>query len=127
MCFCKRLICIKYNYVRVDMNWGVYGNYFLFYFGAFSGIFFYCLICKIVPSINFILEIGKNTMVIFPLHPLVFSFLTGILVLGLKLPFSYINNSLFISVSYTIITIIILIPFAYFLCRHIPCAVGMKS
>lgn len=125
VCILIQFIVIRYNDF-VDMNSGRFGNIFLFYAGASTGIFLCMLIAKSLPYLKIITEIGKNTLVIFSLHMRMFSILTGITVIIFNIPLSFLENSLLAAISYSIVTIGIL-AFAGNLIRiYIPWVLGIR-
>lgn len=125
VCIVMQLIVVQHN-DYVDMNSGMFGNIFLFYVGAAFGIFLCVLIAKTLPYLKFISEIGKNTLVIFSLHIRVFSILTGIIVIILKIPISFIENSLLTAISYAIVTTGVLTSVGNFMRLHMPWALGLR-
>jgi fucose 4-O-acetylase-like acetyltransferase len=101
-------------------------NYFSFYLAALAGILFWSQIARLIkPNIVFS-EIGKNTLVIFPSHLLLFPFFTGILVYAFRIPKASIEHSNLVALAYTIIAICILVPFAWFLNYYLPFLLGRK-
>ncbi|MBL1210768.1 acyltransferase family protein [Geminocystis sp. GBBB08] len=99
-------------------------NYLYFYLAALSGIFFWCQISKIIKPHQIFAEIGKNTIVIFPLHLLLFPFFTGIAVYILKIPKELIDQSDIVALIYALFAIFILVPVSWFLNRYIPFIIG---
>lgn len=89
---------------QADIRLNHINNYFLFYIAAVSGVVFTLFVSKVIHK-NFILEyIGKNTLVLFALHPLVFIYIGKI--------FKYIllpKASLLGPIYYVIISILIII------------------
>jgi acyltransferase len=104
---------------------GIFGkNYFYFYLAALSGILFWAQISRLIKPNKLLTEIGKNTLVIFPLHLLVFPFFTGILVYVFKVPKSSIEHSNIVALAYTILSALILLPIAWGLNRYVPFLLG---
>lgn len=107
---------------------GAFGkNYFYFYLAALSGILFWLQCSRWIQANRICEAIGKNTLVIFPLHPLVFSFLTGALVYLLKIPKVSLDRANFsdlIGLGYAIAALAILVPMAEFLNRYTPWLLG---
>ena len=60
------LVCAYAN-GRVDMDTGIYGNYFLFYCAAFAGILFFYLLCNFY-SPRWIRCLGTGSLVIMCVH-----------------------------------------------------------
>ncbi|MCC3406622.1 MAG: acyltransferase family protein [Microcoleus sp. PH2017_10_PVI_O_A] len=99
-------------------------NYFYFYLAALSGILFWAQISRLIKPNKLFTEIGKNTLVIFPLHLLLFPFFTGVLVYVFKVPKSAIEHSNIVALAYTILSALILIPIAWGLNRYVPFLLG---
>jgi len=109
---------------RVSMGDRTVGNGFLFEIGAFLGIMFWFLISKIIPKSSFISLLGENTMMIFILHTFAFNLITGFAVFILKLPPTFKYESLIVSVIYTLIAIVFIIPFIAIVRRFQPWMIG---
>lgn len=99
-------------------------NYFYFYLAALSGILFWAQISRLTKPNKLFTEIGKNTLVIFPLHLLLFPFFTGVLVFVFKVPKSSLDHSNIVALAYTILSVLILIPIAWGLNRYVPFLLG---
>ena len=95
---------------KVALVAGVYGNYFFFYIAAMAGISFWMELSYLIPSWRLMSGIGKNTLTIFSLHLLVFPVITAVLVYGLKVPSSLKFDSILLSLAYTVISILVLLP-----------------
>ncbi len=108
----------------VNMNWGQYGNYFLFYIGAFSGIGFWFMFSKLVPTIRIVSEVGKNTLTIFALHLIAFSGIKGFFVFVIKKPIGTTINNFFTDLLFAFVAIGTLLILSYILKKKIPIAVG---
>lgn len=102
---------------RVDMNTGQYGNPILFYLGALGGILMWWQVGQILPPWPLIRRISRETVVIFPLHGLVFSALTGVAVLGLGVPLVARESPVAAFLS-TMLALAVLLPVAGWL-RHV--------
>jgi len=105
---------------------GNYGNYFYFYLGALSGIIFWLYIARLIKPNLLLSRVGQNTLIIFPLHLMVFPFITGFLVYGFKIPKTALDTSNTVAFSYTIAAIIILMPVARLLNTYAPVIIGKK-
>lgn len=62
ICILCNYISVLYNENAVDLDGNKYGNLFLFYLGAFSGIIIIILICKKINNVKYYSFLGKNTM-----------------------------------------------------------------
>ncbi len=110
---------------KVAVVAGLYGNYFLFYIAALSGIFFWIAIAKGIPQSKLFSKIGDSTLIIFPMHLLVFPFLTAIQVYIFKLPTSLKHESVILSILYAVISILILLPVADIIYKKFPFILGI--
>jgi acyltransferase len=110
---------------KVAVVAGVYGNYALFYLAAFSGIAFWMLIAMLVPGNRLMQRIGASTLVIFPMHLLVFPFITAVLIYVLKWPPDIRYHSIALSLCYALISIGVLIPISDLMMRHAPVLLGL--
>ncbi len=112
--------------VKVFTNY--FGNYFLFYIGAFSGIIFSVALFKLIENISkpigFLLYIGKNTLIILALHLIASSLLKAILIYVIGLDYTQYEGTTLYSLIFSSICIIILAPAIYILNRHLPFAIG---
>jgi len=111
---------------RVDMNSNHYGNYFLFYAAAFSGIASWVLAALLVNKCNVLSYFGKNTMIILGLHVqaglLAFQVFTAV-ANRLTTSAVVVNDELLLFIV-TSLTLIMLVPFIYLINRFIPLAAG---
>ncbi len=104
-----------------------YGNYLLFFIGAFAGIVMMNTLCRMIEYFSKYLKwlsfIGRNTLVILCLHLDVFTLIKGITYYILNLPLDIYCNT-YVIVLTSIITIIILIPVILFINKYCPILVG---
>lgn len=110
---------------RIDMNTMQFGNLWLFYAGAGAGIFLAVAGSQFLPENRLTRWLAQNTMVIFPLHQLMFSVFTGIGVRLLGLPATF-KASLSASLVFTLLALICSIPAAYLLRRFVPFMIGER-
>ncbi|MGA2967696.1 MAG: acyltransferase family protein [Candidatus Levyibacteriota bacterium] len=93
---------------QIDMRLGHLNNYFSFYIAAFSGIFAWISFSVILNKNSLLEKIGRNSLILFAWHPLVFTYFGIILnaVLGLSL---IRNIKLFIPLIYTVTSIAVIL------------------
>jgi fucose 4-O-acetylase-like acetyltransferase len=93
---------------QIDMRLNHLNNYFSFYIAAFSGIFAW-IAFSLMLSKNALLEkIGRNSLVLFAWHPVVFTYLG--LILNTVLSSKLIGNvKLFIPLVYTVVSITVIL------------------
>jgi acyltransferase len=60
----------------IDMRTNQLNNYFLFYTNAFLGIFTWLAFSKILNNNSILETIGKNSLILFAWHPIVFTYIT---------------------------------------------------
>ncbi|MGB0562510.1 MAG: acyltransferase family protein [Spirulinaceae cyanobacterium] len=106
---------------------GKYGNFAGFYLGAFGGIFFWLLICQLIPPNPVFAAIGRSSLTIYLLHLLVFPLITGVLTLVLKIPNDQLKDVWWAAALYTALTTASLIPVHHLLTRYLPWLVGQRS
>lgn len=109
--------------VQVDMNSMQLGRIWWFYMAAGAGIYLVIASTQFLGA-NFPSRwLAVNSMVIFPLHQLLFSVFTGVGIRVLGLPYEF-KSSLAASLAYTILAVLCCIPAAYILRRFMPFAIG---
>ena len=123
-CLLCQALAVRYN-GRVDLATVIFGNLFLLYLGAFSGIFFWVVVAMHAPYSRVATSVSVNTDVIFPLHTQVFSLMTAVGVIVFGLPRRFHDGSLPIAVFYTVVCMVTLTPLGGVIRRHIPWAVGV--
>ena len=109
---------------KVALVAGVYGNYFYFYAAAIAGICFWMEVAYVIPTSKLLSKIGRNTLIIFSLHLLVFPFITAVLVYGLKMPSQLKFESASLSLAYAVISILVLLPISDLINRYAPFILG---
>ena len=108
---------------RVDMNTMQFGNLWLFYLAAGAGIVVTVAGAQFLPENRLTRWLAQNTMVIFPLHQLMFSVFTGVGVRLLGLPAAF-KTTLAASLIFTLLAIACSLPAAYLLRRFAPFMIG---
>ena len=97
----------------------------LFYLAAFAGIALVVVSARMVPASRAARWLADNTIVIFPLQPILYSLFTGI---GVKLfhqPFTFRDHWLF-CVLYVAGALLLCIPISYALRRWAPIAIAVR-
>ncbi len=111
----------------VEFYIGDYGNYFLFYIAAFSGIFLFSFISKLIPHNPVLSIIGENTLVIFSTHLLVIPLITGFLVYGLNIDKAIFDKGIGIAIIYTALATFVTVCISIFMKRFVPQVLGYSS
>lgn len=116
---------------NVEFYSGTYGNYLYFYIAALSGIFFWALVAQYIHSYealgNAFAAVGRNTLVIFSAHLLVFPFFTGILLFVFKVPTEYLQRNDLVAFAYAISAIGLLVPISEVMKHRFPLLIGYPS
>ena len=109
---------------KADMNINYYGNYFIFYVTAFSGILFYIIVSEKIKKSAMLTFLGKNSIIILGMH-----IITNILAIKLFLLFSPCNEQLLRqspcwSVALTGVSVLFILPFIVLINRFVPFVAG---
>ena len=105
-----------------------YGNYFLFFIGAYAGIICILMLCRLLETyaskqLSWLAYIGQNTLIILCLHLIMFSFIKGITYFLFHLPLEIYETS-WVIVALSIADIILLIPVIMTINRFCPFITG---
>lgn len=112
---------------RVDINYGVYGNYFIFYITAFAGIFCYAVLGKFV-GINKVLSfVGQNSLAIMCLHSPIAFIIKYVQYFIFGIPLNYGEGSTLFAVSFAILQILLIVPLVFLMKKYIPVLTGYKK
>ena len=111
---------------RIDMAFMVFKNPLLFVANACIGIALVLLWSLLLPPTKIARFLSRNTIVIFPLHPLIFSIFTAVGMMIFKLPHSFQATMLFAGI-YTCGAIILCYPASLLLFNFLPIAVGGRK
>lgn len=103
---------------KIDMNYRKYNNIFLFYLGAYSGIFFWIAISNRLQYLKFFRYIGKDSLFIFSLHIPILLVIVKIL-MELNIPYSVQESSILFMFIHTALSIITILPFNYLFKRYL--------
>jgi fucose 4-O-acetylase-like acetyltransferase len=102
----------------VSLRANTYGNYFLFYIAAFTGVFGYILISQLVQGFKPLLYLGKNSLIIFTLHALAFPLIKGLLKFVFKVPLMNLQDSIPAALLFTAACVLVLIPAIYVINKY---------
>jgi acyltransferase len=106
---------------QIDMRLSHLNNYFNFYIEAFSGIFAWISFSIILNKNSLLEKIGRNSLILFAWHPIVFTYFG--MILNLVVNLNIINNiKLFIPLIYTTVSIVIILTIdsAYIRLKRLP-------
>lgn len=112
---------------KVEVSEAFYGNYLFFLPGAFAGIVFMISLAKLMErmssNLGLFLFTGRNTLIIFALHLTAVSFVKAISFYVLDLPVS-IYHETSVCILYSLISLLLLLPVAYFIQKYLPVLAG---
>lgn len=112
---------------NIDISNGKYGNFFLFYIAAISGIFTMIIIIKNLPNSKFISFIGKNSFVYLAIHQyVIFGFLRRNMSKAV-FESQFILDKLMVSFYFVIIACIVVYPIVKIINRWFPFILGRKK
>lgn len=134
--FTIRLIILSFSVVyviavlngKIGMHTHNYGNFFLFMIGAISGITGIFLISftlqRFLGEVRLIQFISQNTLTILGLHLSIASIIKGFSYFILNQPLSIYTNTFWLNVIFSLFSLLILLPIAYFFNKHTPILIG---
>jgi len=110
----------------VNMNRMIFHNLFLYFIGAFSGIGIALVVSKLIPINIISVWLSKNTIIIFPMHKIIFNIFEGIGVVffGMSLGF---KSDTFFAVCFVIGALIGCIPVSIIVYKYFPWIIGKTS
>lgn len=111
----------------VDVSTNVLGNPAWFYFNAVVGISAVVFLSRLIPKNAVSRLIAENTIVIFPLHLIAFSFFTAVAMFVFGVDKSFKDASLAWSLLYTGVAVALCLACGVLLKRHVPWAVGYRN
>ena len=112
---------------KVNMNVMQYGNFFLFYLLAFSGIFTLVYIFKRTGRSEVLEYYGRNSLIILALHFPLKDILTKVvaIILGVNTEYFYYNAGF--ALGFTVLNLILVVPIIYIINNYFPFILGKKS
>jgi acyltransferase len=111
---------------RIDMAFMSFGNPVLFIVNACLGIAILLILGSLLPITEGALYLSRSTIVIFPVHPIIFSVFTGIGMIIFRQPHDF-QDSILWAVVYTCGAIIFSYPISIFFFRFFPIAIGGRK
>ncbi|MEM5777161.1 MAG: acyltransferase family protein [Candidatus Aenigmatarchaeota archaeon] len=117
---------ISYFNGKIDMNYNKFNNIFLFYIGAFLGIFFWTSVSMKFGSSKILKYIGNNSLTILCLHIPILLVIVKLFMI-LNIPYSVQENNIAFMLIHTILTIVFIMPINYLLNRFMPFFIGVKK
>lgn len=124
---CINLLSGFYN-PRISMFGNVYGNYFLFYLSAFSGVIAFIILVRLVKESNILLYIGKNSIIYLALHQaVVFPIISVVLIKLFRFDGLFMQNSVIWGSFYTVASIVLIMPVIYIINNYFPFMIGHRK
>ena len=93
---------------QIDMRLSHLNNYYSFYIAAFSGIFAWISFSVILNKNSLLEKIGRNSLILFAWHPIVFTYF-GVILNPILSSGLIKNIKLFIPLIYTVTSIIVIL------------------
>lgn len=113
---------------EVDLNTLLFGSHrYLFLINAYLGVLALFYFSISLPANAFFQWLSKNTIIIFPIHLLMFSVFTGIGVVVFGMPHAFKESSLLWTGAFPLLALLLSYPSALFLYRFFPVVFGKRS
>jgi acyltransferase len=125
-CLAMSLCYLSIMNGRVDMAFMTFKNSFLFYINACIGIGMLLTLGTLIPITRSALFLSKNTIVLFPLHPIIFSMFTGLGMIVFKMPHSF-QDAFIWSIIYASGAIMACCPLSFILFKYLPFTIGGRK
>jgi fucose 4-O-acetylase-like acetyltransferase len=112
---------------KINMNVMKYGNFFSFYFLAFSGIFAFFHLFKNLGSSKILEYYGRNSLLVLGLHFPLKDVLTklGITVFGVELECFFCKTAF--ALGLTVVNLLCLVPLIFLINNYLPFLLGKKG
>lgn len=111
----------------VAMNAGSYGNFFLFYLAAFSGIALVYFVSMAIGTNKWLSLIGANTLVVFCIHGEVYRIFIKVLAGIVGISTNQLRDSTLYALAVTLLTLCVSIPISLLITARAPFIVGRKA
>ncbi|MEI7635685.1 MAG: acyltransferase family protein [Syntrophus sp. (in: bacteria)] len=111
---------------KVDMNYNYYGNIFLFFITAFSGIYLSYFTVQMLPHLRIVSYIGKNTIIIVGLAGVSAFIVSGFNYIVFHNIPSHTKLDFPMTIYYSLLEIGLLIPIIFLINRFIPFITGRQ-
>lgn len=109
----------------IDMFFNVYGSYFFFYISAFGGVLAYVMLIKLLPKINLLAYIGKNSIIFLAFHQfIIFPNIEKVLKHVNIFSSSSYYDYIMLGITYALISTVILIPVSFIITTYMPFLLG---
>lgn len=113
---------------EVDLNTLLFGSHrYLFFINAYLGVFALFYFSISLPGNAVFQWLSKNTVIIFPIHLLMFGVFTGIGVVVFGMPHAFKESSFLWTAAFPLLALLLSYPSAWFLHRFFPVVFGKRS
>jgi fucose 4-O-acetylase-like acetyltransferase len=120
------LIGCHFNHF-VSMNALIYGNVYLFYTAAISGIAFIYWSARLLERCALLALVGRNSLVIFCIHGEVYRILIKLFSLLLRVDTTVLRDNTIGAGAIVALTLLITVPISLVIHAHLPILVGRSS
>lgn len=112
----------------IDIFSNQYGNYFLFYLSSISGIIAVFIFIRLLPKINILTYIGRNSIVFLAFHQFILFRSISKLLEKINI---YDSGNMFVltlqGIFYTLVSSVVLIPIIYVINNYFPFILGKRK
>jgi len=112
---------------KINMNVLKYGNFFLFYLLAFSGIFTFVYLFKKIGSSRILEYYGRNSLTVLALHFPIKDVLTKLSVIFFGIELECFYCKIAFALSLTALNLLLLVPAIYIINNYLPFILGKKG
>jgi len=112
---------------KINMNVLKYGDFFSYYFLAFSGIFAFVYLFKKIGSSKILEYYGRNSLIVLALHFPLKDILTKLAILGFGVELEHFYYNVVFALSLTLLNLLLLVPVIYLINTYFPFLAGKKS
>jgi acyltransferase len=121
------LYLLKFPTDKINMSGMIYGNFFSFYFLAFSGIFTFVYIFKKIGSSKVLEFYGRNSLIVLALHFPMKDIMTKLFDIVLEMKLDCFGCETFFALILTALNLLGLVPVIYIINKHFPFMTGKKN
>jgi fucose 4-O-acetylase-like acetyltransferase len=112
---------------KVNMNVLEYGDFLSYYLLAFSGIFAFVYLFKMIGSSKILEFYGRNSLIVLALHFPLKDILTKLTIMSFGVELNYFYYNMAFALSLTVLNLLFLVPVIYLINNYFPFLVGKKG
>jgi fucose 4-O-acetylase-like acetyltransferase len=121
------LYLLKFPTDKINMSGMKYGEFFSFYFLAFSGIFTFVFIFEKIGSLKVLEYYGRNSLIVFALHFPMKDILTKLSAIIFDIDLDCFGCTTSFALILTVLNLLGLTPIIYIINKHFPFLAGKKN